>query len=267
LTKKTKIIAEVASNHGGDLKLAKEFIKVAARVGVDYVKFQSWQAKNMKRDDPQYEWFVRSELSDEAHYELIEECNKRGVEFLTTCFSLERIDFLANLGLEAIKIGSPDAGSHKMLREIKGRFKRMIISTGMSYEDELIKTAQILEGQDFTLLHCVSVYPTPLERINMSKMKWLRRFTPSVGYSDHSLGIEAVKLAIAWGVDYIEKHFCLGKEGSGRVAPWDASPEEMEEIVMNRDLVLQMAGEGDLELSEEEEESRRRFIGRFGDNR
>lgn len=264
---KTKIIADVASNHGGDINLAKEFIRIAAEIGVDYIKFQSWQVKNLRRDDLQYNWFVRSELSNEAHYELMEECNRRGIKFLTTCFSIDRIDFLVSLDLETIKIASPDAGSFRMLEEMRGRFKHIIISTGMTYEDELRKTVQVLEGQRFTLLHSVSLYPTPLERINMARMGWLRQFTPSVGYSDHSVGIEAAKIAIVLGAEYVEKHFCLGKNGPGRVMPWDATPEEMEELVRYKDLFVEMMGSGNFDPSIEERESRKRFIGRFGDNR
>lgn len=263
---RTKIIAEVASNHGGDIKIAKEFIKVAADIGVDYVKFQSWQFKNLRPEDSQAEWFKKSELSDSDHYELIAECRKRKVEFLTTVFEVGRVGFLASLGLQEIKVGSADTASYQLLRKLKGHFKHIIVSTGMATEEEICQAAKILK-ENFTFVHAVSLYPTPCEKANLSKIDWLRKFTPSVGYSDHSLGIEAVKIAIARGVSYIEKHFCLSRSGPGRVMPWDATPEEFIQLVEYAHTVDTILGSGNLNLDEEISKARIISIGRFGDNR
>ncbi len=264
---KTKIIAEVSSNHGGDIKLAKEFIRIASDIGVDYIKFQSWQASKLSKDDPQYDWFVKSELSDSAHFELIEECNKRNIKFLTTVFDIERIDFLKQLGLKEVKVASPDAGSYRLLNLLKGNFDHIVVSTGMHYMNEIEKAAEILAGTNFTFLHCTSIYPTPNGKVNLEKMQWLKRFTPSVGYSDHSIGIDAVKIAIAQRASYVEKHFCLGKEGPGRVMPWDAIPEQMAEVVRFAEIVYAMLGDIAEGLSEDELKAREKFVGRFGNNR
>lgn len=158
---RTRVIAEVASNHGGDIKLAKEFIKAAADVGVDYVKFQSWQASKLRdgRRDPQFEWFSKAELSDGAHYELMDECAKREVSFLTSVFDVERVEFLASLKLREIKVPSPDASSLRILGELKKHFSHIIISTGLSTRDEIVNTARFMQNSEFTLLHCVSLYP------------------------------------------------------------------------------------------------------------
>lgn len=263
---RTKIIAEVASNHGGDIKLAKEFIRIAAEIGVDYIKFQSWQASKLSKDDPQYDWFVKSELSDSAHFELIEECNKRNIKFLTTVFDIDRIDFLKQLGLKEVKVASPDAGSYRLLKLLKRNFDHLIVSTGMHYMNEIEKTAEILAGTNFTFLHCTSVYPTPIEKVNLEKMQWLKKFTPNVGYSDHSIGTDAVKIAIAQKASYIEKHFCLGKYGPGRVMPWDATPEQMSEIIKFAETAYTMLRDIAAGLSEDELKARERFVGRFGNN-
>jgi N,N'-diacetyllegionaminate synthase len=264
---KTKIIAEVASNHGGDIKLAKEFVRIAADTGADYVKFQSWQASKLSKDDPQYDWFKQSELTDEAHYELLEECKKRKINFLTTVFDTERINFLKDLGIDEIKVASPDLSSYRMLHELKGNFPHIIVSTGMHYKKEIEKAADILTGSNFTFMHCVSLYPTPPDKVNLAGMQWLRKFTQSVGYSDHTIGTEVVKLAITQGASYIEKHFCLGKYGPGRVMQWDATPEQMEEIITYAETVHTIFGEDTDDLSEEEKKARQRFVGRFGNNR
>lgn len=263
----TKIVAEVASNHGGDIKLAKEFIRIAAGVGVDYIKFQSWQAAKLRKDDPQYEWFKQSELSDDTHYELIEECSRRDINFLTTVFDIERVEFLKRLGLKEIKVASPDLGSYRLLNLLREDFEHIIVSTGMHYKDEIEKAAEILKDTNFTFLHCTSIYPTPPENVNLKRMQWLKKLTPSVGYSDHSIGVDAVKIAIAQKASYVEKHFCLGRYGPGRVMPWDATPDEMEEIVKYAEMVYTLLGEDTSDLTEEEKKSRQRFVGRFGNNR
>ena len=101
-----ELIAETSSNHGGDLSLAKEFIHAFAEAGADWIKFQTTRVKHLRPDDPQYEWFTKAELSDQAHVELKAECEQAGVKFLTTVYHADEVPFLASLGLEAIKIGS-----------------------------------------------------------------------------------------------------------------------------------------------------------------
>ena len=249
--------------------MARNMVRVAADIGVDYVKFQSWQTGSLSRGahDPQFDWFRQAELSDQAHFELIEECDKRGVTFLTTCFDRERADFLARLGLREIKVGSPDAASHGMLTTLKQHFDHVIISTGMAMEHEIRATADLMNGSGFTLMHCVSLYPTPIDRVNLRRMDWLRRFNASVGYSDHCIGTHAVKLAIARGASYVEKHFSLGEAADCRVSPWDADPGQLEDIVRFAEDCDTMSGTGDPDPEYEELQARHRYIGRWGDNR
>lgn len=267
MAEKTKIIADVASNHGGDIGIAKKFIKTASEIGIDYIKFQSWQVKTLKKDDFQYAWFKKAELSDEMHYELIEMCRKCKIRFLTTCFNIERIEFLSKLGIDEIKVGSADTSSYKMLTILRKKFKHIILSTGMADDKEIKKASDILKEGRFTLMHCVSLYPTPFKRVNMKRMDWLRNFTPSVGWSDHCIGIDAVKLAIARGANYVEKHFTLGEGKCPRATPWDATPKEFDEIVKYRDKCWEMLGTGEVVFDQDIIEARKKFIGRFGDNR
>jgi sialic acid synthase SpsE len=262
---RTKLIMEVADNHGGDLALAKTFIRIAADLGVEYVKFQSWQLARVRdpSQEPFYEWLRRAELTDAMHGELIEECRKRGVAFLTTVFDPDRIEFLASLGLEAIKVPSPELSNHELLTRLKGRFPRLIVSTGMHHDAEVERAAGLLRGCPFTFLHCVSLYPHAPEQANLARILWLRRFTDSVGFSDHSLGLEAAKMAAVMGVAFIERHTCLSPRGPGRVNPWDTTPEQWEELVRYVERVERVMGPGRAELSEAELAARRRFIGRW----
>jgi sialic acid synthase SpsE len=264
---RTKLIAEVASNHGGDLALAKEFIRAAAESGADFVKFQSWQSARMRPDDAQYDWFRRSELSDDAHLELIGECRERQIGFLTTCFDLARVDYLASLGMSTIKVGSADTTSYRMLAALRPRFSHVILSTGMATDDEVRRAVSVLASGSFTLMHTVSLYPTPIDCVGLRRMRWLSSFTESVGYSDHTIGLEAAEVAIAMGARYVEKHLCLGKNGPGRVMAWDMTPTELAELARFADQVETLAGTEDLPMTAELVAARERFIGRFGDDR
>jgi len=260
-----KFIAEVADNHGGDISLAKEFIRVFADIGVDYVKFQSWQISRVRDRalERHYDWLVRAELSDAQHVDLMEECNKRGVKFLTTVFDSDRVEFLATLGLESIKVGSGEVSDHKLLRTVRKYFKHIMLSTGMHTGDEVKEAVRLLSGGSFSIFHCVSIYPHDIERVNLSRMVWLRQYCDSVGFSDHSVGIEAAKMALVLGAEYIERHTCLGRDGPGRVNPWDTTPEQWKELVKYRDIAKNAWGEGDIPLVEEEMRARHRFIGRW----
>lgn len=264
---RTQIIAEVGANHGGDVDLAVKMIEAAAQAGADWVKFQSWQAKNLKPGDPNFERHAKAELSDEAHHRLMRTCEANQVNFLTTCFDIKRVEFLAGLGLHTVKVASPDLGSRAMIRKLRERFDHLIISTGMSYDEEVQQTAEFLGQSSYTFLHCVSFYPAPLERVNLARMEWLRQFTPSVGFSDHTLGTAAGKLAIARGAVYLEKHFTLSRELPGKDQAISAEPREIRELADYAGQVERMTGEPHPGLSTKEIELRGIYIGKWGNNR
>ncbi len=264
---RTRIIAEVGANHGGDLGLAKEMIAVAAGCGVDFVKFQSWQAETLPPGDPNFERHRQAQLGDDDHVALIEGCARHGVEFLTTCFDTGRVEFLAGLGLSHIKVASPDVGSIRMLEMLAERFSHLIVSTGMAPDEEVIAAAKTLQGHPFTLLHCVSLYPTPSERVNLKRMDWLRTLTDSVGFSDHSMGTAAGKLAIARGADYLEKHFTSDRKLPGKDQTVSGVPHEFQELAAYAREVEHLMGEERPELSETELGLREIYVGKWGDNR
>ena len=275
---KTQIIAEAASNHGGDIEIAKQMIRAAKACGADYIKFQSWQAKNLRPDDPAKESFAKKELSDEDHRILINECKKAGIKFLTSCFDWKRVDFLAALGLKTIKVPSTELTSARMLNMLREKFDHIILSTGASSKEEIEQAVELLKKGKFTLLHCVSEYPTPLERVNLARMNWLKKFTADVGFSDHTIGTTAAKLAILEGATYIEKHFtlkidpanvfskvCMDAKGLKEICNFAKKPDaskiqnyaELKKIATGVELV---------EMSLEEEKVRKQYVGRWGDN-
>jgi len=264
---RTMIIAEAAANHAGKIDIAKNMVRVAAECGADYIKFQSWQSKNLKQGDPNYERHKKSELSDKDHYVLLEECKKHKIKFLTTCFDIGRVDFLSKLGIDTIKVPSTEIGSLRMLRALREKFDHVIVSTGAALTEEVKKAAEILRNGKFTFLHCVSIYPTPLDKVNLKRMIWLRQFTPSVGFSDHSLGTEASKVAIALGANFIEKHFTIDNTLSGKDQAMSSTPDAIKEIADYAKEVERLMGEETYELYPEEMEVRKQYIGKWGDNK
>ncbi|OGY89225.1 MAG: hypothetical protein A2927_03200 [Candidatus Komeilibacteria bacterium RIFCSPLOWO2_01_FULL_45_10] len=273
-----KIIAEIASSHNGDMELAKKMIKAAARAGVDIVKFQSWQSKNVADSDPDKDRYRSLELSDEDHFVLKDECEKNGMEFLTTCYDAERIPFLKQLGLRKIKVSSTDLKHFNFLKKIRGNFEEVIVSAGMSAEEEILKAVEILKSGKFTIMHCVSIYPCPLEKANLRKLLWLKKITPSVGYSDHTQGFAAPVLAMAMGIDYLEKHFTLDRnlqQTSHRVGEGLApitthsiadEPDVFKAIIRWRKIYQTALGSSGLEIQPEEQLVREKYTGRLGKN-
>lgn len=271
---RTKIIIEAASNHQGNIFLAKEFIRIAAKIGADCVKFQSSRYEDLlDKSDAQAEWVKQTSLSDNNHLELMAECSKHKIDFLTTCFSISRIDFLSSLGLKEIKIASPDLESFSMIEKLAEKFDHLIISTGMHTVGETKKAIDFLTKHKInaTLLHSVSMYPTPVNKAFMHKFLWLKDNFPKVGYSNHVPDAEPAKFAMAHGAQIVEVHMKLGRYGPGRAADWDLSIEQVEEIVRYRNVLQKMLGkEKDLNdedfLYEEEVKAAKRFVGRWGNN-
>lgn len=268
---KTKIIAEFTSNHLGDPRVMTAMLQEAKRVGVDVVKFQSWKASQLRKDFPDYDaTFARhksAELSDEQHVALVKECQANGLEFLTTCFDVNRVDFLASLGISMIKVASPDATSWTLIEKLAAKFKTLIISTGLITTAELEELMKRVNPQQVVLLHCISLYPTPLDQVNLARMEWIREHGFRVGFSDHTEGAEAAILAMARGAEYIEKHFTLSKALPGKDQQMSATPDVFAEICRWRDLIHTMMGSATRNLTETEQKIRNTYVGKWGNNK
>lgn len=201
----------MASCHNGDLEIAKALVRAATTAGADIIKFQSWKSKDVRDSDPDKKRYESLEFKDEWHSEIMEYCRGLKVEFLTTIFDKNRIPFLKALGLQTVKVASYDCRNTDFLKLLRDHFPSIIVSTGGTYPEEVALAAKTLAGHDYTFMHCVLAYPTPLEHANLGRMKWLQEFAPKVGYSDHTEGAEAGKIAIAMGAYYVEKHFTLSR--------------------------------------------------------
>jgi len=277
---KTKIIAEIASSHNGDIELAKAMIQTAAFCGADIVKFQSWQAKNVHKNDSDKKRYQKLELSDKDHFVLIEECKKCGVEFLTSCFDIGRIPFLKSLGLKMIKVPSVSLKEPKLLSELGKNFEHLIVSSGMSTVEEIKNAVKVLldTAKQFTIMHCVAIYPTSLHKANLEKINWLKKFVNSVGYSDHTLGIEAPIVAMSMGIDFLEKHFTLSRHlpqemhttavGAKAITTHQIAcePNELSEICKWAGIIERAKGNLRLKMYADEIKTRWKYTGRLGQN-
>ena len=272
--KKTLIIAEAGVNHNGDIAKAKALIDKGAEAGVDYVKFQTFKAgnlvikqakraayqdKNTQDNDSQYEMLKKLELSQAVHQELIDYCTKKGVQFLSTGFDFESLEFLAGLGITIAKIPSGEITNLPYLRKIATLFPEVILSTGMANISEIKDAVKVLTDNGvskdkITVLHCNTEYPTPMEDVNLKAMLHIQReLGVSVGYSDHTLGIEVPIAAVALGATIIEKHFTLDKTLPGPDHKASLEPEELKAMVMAiRNIEKAIGGSGLKEVSKSE---------------
>ncbi|TRZ53484.1 MAG: N-acetylneuraminate synthase [Dehalococcoidia bacterium] len=232
---KTIIIAEIGENHMGDMARARKMIAEAAKAGVDMVKFQSYLASEVADTDPEKEWFAKVQLSDEAHYELKEWAEQHGVEFLSSPFSLNRAKLLCEgLGLKKIKIASSELLNFPLLDYIDQHVETVFVSTGMATLDE-IKLALTHLGKAKTgyIMHCVTQYPAKPEDANLNVITTLKDEFPQhhIGYSDHTIGLQAALTAVALGAEVIEKHFTLDKNLPGTDHILSADPDELRRLV------------------------------------
>ncbi len=273
----TLIIAEAGVNHNGDEKLAFKLVDAAHKAGADIVKFQTFKAKklvtasatqaeyqikNSQKQESQLAMLSRLELSYEVHHQLLAYCNKLGIEFLSTAFDSESLDFLVNdLGLKMLKIPSGELTNAPLVLEHARAGCDLIVSTGMATLAEVEAALAVIafgstveencqpsteafqaayfsiEGQQaltekVTLLHCTTEYPTPMVDINLKAMDTLAAaFKLPVGYSDHSAGITVPIAAVAKGARLIEKHFTLDKSMPGPDHKASLEPDELSAMV------------------------------------
>ena len=267
---KTKIIADLTSNHMGDMNVIESMIKTLAINGVDIVKVQSWQADRLRKDvndyNTNYEYYLKHQLNDDKHWEIKGMCDKYKIQMLATCFDLNRVEYLSTLGLKTVKIASPDTASYKMINKALEVFDHVIISTGSTTKTELEKTIKLCYKKNVTFLHCVTIYPCPLNKVNMKRFIWLKDQGLRVGYSDHTLGTEAAKYAISLGAEYVEKHFTLNRELPGRDQKTSATIDEFIDLVLWCKLINKMRGKFNPSFSVEEKIFRQNYIGKWGDN-
>ena len=267
------IIAEAGVNHNGSIDLAKELIDVAKASGADCVKFQSFKAKNLasrkaskakyqlsttSSSESHYDMLKSLELSIGDHLELIAYSLSKGIQFFSTAFDVEGLDFLESLGFNFHKIPSGEITNYPYLVKLSEIGKPVIMSTGMATVEEIESALEILlkgiKLRDITVLHCNTEYPTPFSDVNLKAMNFIQdKFNLKVGYSDHTLGIEVPIAAVALGATVIEKHFTLSRSMNGPDHAASLEPNELKNMVDSiRNIELALSGDGIKKPSESE---------------
>jgi N-acetylneuraminate synthase len=270
------IIAEAGVNHNGDVNLAFELVEAAKEAGADAVKFQTfktekiisrhapkapYQIKQTGRKESQFEMLKNLELEEASHEKLLIHCEAREIDFLSSPFDLESLDFLSQeLKLPRIKLASGEITNAPLLLRAGWKRKPIILSTGMSTLEEIesalgvlafgylrtklppslthfqnaysSENGQSLLRESVTLLHCTTEYPAPLDSVNLLAMGTLQSvFGLQIGYSDHTNGIAVPMAAVANGAKIIEKHFTLNRNFDGPDHQSSMEPTEFKYMV------------------------------------
>jgi N-acetylneuraminate synthase len=280
------VIAEAGVNHNGSLEMALRLVDAAADAGANAVKFQTFKANQMVsakapkasyqelttcKSESQFEMLRKLELSDSDHLVLLAHARKRRIEFLSTPFDLQSLNFLVDvLGLRTIKIPSGEITNGPLVLEVGRSGCRVILSTGMSTLAEIEDALSVLAfgfmsksgktppslaafraayaseaGQralreQVTLLQCTTEYPAAIADINLRAMDAMASaFLLPVGYSDHTEGIHVAVAAVARGATIIEKHFTLDRNLPGPDHRASIDPGDLTEMVKHiRDVEL-----------------------------
>jgi N,N'-diacetyllegionaminate synthase len=245
------IIAEAGVNHNGSLDLAKKLIDVAKESGADAVKFQTWKPgeiigkyavkvtyleDTVEEDESFFELVNRLCLPYNVFAELQSYADHCGILFLSTPDGIESLDFLVDeLKIPIVKVGSTEVTHPQLLRAVALKGLPIILSTGLSTlgeVEEAVKVIRLDSDAPLVLLHCTSEYPAPYNEINMRAMSTMANaFDLPVGYSDHSLGMEAAIASVAMGACVVEKHFTLDKKMNGPDHSSSLNPEELKSFV------------------------------------
>jgi N,N'-diacetyllegionaminate synthase len=252
-------------NHNGDLALAKQLVDAAAEAGADLVKFQTfssdrlvtqnapkadYQTQAMGNTQSQFAMLKKLELSPQMHRDLISYCGLKNIDFFSTGFDIESLNYLASLGLDRFKIPSGEITNLPYLRHVGAFGKSVILSTGMATLGEIEAALDVLESvgtprSRITVLHCNTEYPTPMQDVNLRAMCSIRdAFGVEVGYSDHTLGIEVPIAAVVLGATVIEKHLTLDRNLPGPDHMASLEPDEFAAMVSGIRNIEQAIGDG-----------------------
>jgi N-acetylneuraminate synthase len=271
------VVAEAGVNHGGDLELALEMVRRIADAGVDAVKFQTYKAARLTvRDSPaywdtakertptQYELFSKYDRFGSTEYRrLAQECAAVGIDFLTTPFDIESVDWLDEL-VPMWKVASGDITNVRLLRRLAATGKPILLSTGAATVDEIrTALAWLADARvaDVALLHCTLSYPTAAEDANVGAVAHLRQLFPEQvgGYSDHTVPPEsfaAIAAAYTLGGRVIEKHYTLDKSVPGNDHYHAFDPDDFRALRARLDELRMLLGPGEKVVLPAEEPAR-----------
>ena len=256
----TLIIAEIGNNHQGDVGFAKELVDLAADAGADIVKFQLRDMDALYRQSgaasggedlgAQYtlNLLAKFSLSADQMIDVFDHCRSRDLDILCTPWDSPSVKVLADYGIPGLKVASADLTNHALLQDMFATGLPMIVSTGMSTEQEIKESAELLRssGSPFAMLHCQSTYPAPFKDINLKYLTRLAQISGGpVGYSGHERGFHVPLAAVALGARIIEKHFTTDRDLEGNDHRVSLLPSEFGQMVLRLREVEASLGTGD----------------------
>ena len=270
------IIAEAGINHNGEIANALKMIDIAKTAGADAIKFQTFEASGIVIDssltftyksqgkeitESMFEMYKRCEFSKTEWIKIKQKCDEVKILFLSTPENRSDLDLLLELGIPAIKIGSDDFTNIPLLKDYSSTGLPLIISCGMANLNEIHQTLNAigsLEKYPTILMFTTSEYPTIPMNVNLLKLKTLAKSFPKIplGYSDHTQGILASSLAVAFGAKVFEKHFTIDKNLPGPDHWFSADPEGLKNWVDSIRTAATMLGSEEVKATEKEEKTK-----------
>jgi N,N'-diacetyllegionaminate synthase len=262
LDRRVMVVAEVGNNHEGSFALAEQMVALAAEAGADAVKFQTIVPERLisPKDEKRLAQLRRFQLPYGDFEKLARTAERAGLLFLSTPFDIESARFLTSLA-PAFKIASGDNNFFPLIDVIARMGKPIILSAGMSELDDMRRTKQFIEAiwaeigvsPGLAILHCVVSYPTAVQDANLMAIRQLASLGVTVGYSDHTLGIDAAVLSVALGARIIEKHFTIDKQHSDfRDHQLSADRADLKELVRRVREAEELLGNGDKRILDAE---------------
>lgn len=274
MQKKIRIIAEAGVNHNGDINKIYKLINIASKAKCDFVKFQitnasliskyapkaNYQMITTDKKETQHEMIKKLEFDwDRLHPKLVNYCKTKNINFLTSAFDESALKQVDKLKLRLFKVPSGEITNYPYLDYLSKLNGEVLLSTGMSTLNEIERALKILmknKKRKITLLHCNTAYPTPFEDANLNAIKTLQKeFNLPVGFSDHTLGIEASIAAVALGATVIEKHFTINRKLKGPDHKASLEPDELFNLTESIRNIEKSFGSGKKIVSKSEKEN------------
>jgi N-acetylneuraminate synthase len=263
--KETYVIAEIGINHNGDLEIAKQLIKAAKDCGCNAVKFQKRTIDVVYTPEelatPRENPFGNTngdlkrglEFSKEQYAEIDRFCKEIGITWFASPWDEQSVDFLEEFDVPCYKIASASLTDKGLLEKIKATGKPVILSVGMSTEEEIDKAIEILGQEQLVLLYCTCLYPPKYEQINLRSMQTLmKKYSCPVGYSGHEADTLVSAIAVSLGATVIERHFTLDRGMWGSDQKASINPAEMSELIKNIRIAEKIMGTSDITVLDDE---------------
>lgn len=261
----TFIVAEIGINHNGDINIAKKLIDAAVFAGCDAVKFQKRTIELVytkeELEKPRENPFGNTngdlkralEFGEEKYKEIDRYCKEKDIIWFASPWDVKSVDFLEKFDVPCYKIPSASLTDDELLKHIKSKRKPIILSTGMSTENQIKHAVTILGKDNLVIMHCTSTYPCKPEELNLKVISWLKKeFNCPIGYSGHEVGLFPAIAAVLEGACIVERHITLDRAMWGSDQPASVEPHGFYRMVRDIRQIPVIKGDGKKKVYESE---------------